>query len=324
MQWFRKDYQAERQFMRESYIRLRGRTWFLTIYTILSTGLVILGAIYGTVLLDWVIRVGGGYISSVWQYTQTKVWQMPLLDDVKNMTMTILNPLNMLTIFGRLTIVTGLFMGLLFFLMERKWSVGQVYIWYQKYRDLTRNTTRFATIREVDAVYKLVPDRNKYFKGLPGQPVLHTSGYTFDFFMIHPLLWAWQWLKRPLGMNTLVFTGLYDKVRPNLLARWPKLFIKQVLVTGGFDGFYWVDTSNTHSKTTGMTRSSKDQMRGYSLIDIIRRAEIKWNIVDTDAKNEDAKMSYVALRKAGYDVNLLNIMEPSAVSYTHLTLPTKA
>ncbi|WP_224154489.1 type IV secretory system conjugative DNA transfer family protein [Leuconostoc gelidum] len=311
MRLFRKDYQAERQFMRKSYIRLRGRTWFLVCYAIGSTFMASVTVIYATLLLDWIIRVVGGYVSSIWQYTQTQVWQLPVFDDVKNMTLTIFNPVNVLTIFGRLTLITGIFMALLFFLLEKKWSIGRVYDWYQKFRDQTRNTTRFATVREVDATYKLVPDRNKYFKGSPGQPVLHTQSYTFEFFMIHPLLWACQWLKRPLGMNSLEFTGVYKKIRPKLIERFPKLFETQLLVKGGFDGFYWVDTSNTHSKTTGMTRSSKDQMRGYTLIDIIRRAEIKWNILDTDAKNEDAKMSYKSLRTAGYDVRLLNIMDPS-------------
>ena len=32
MSLFRRNYQAERQFMRHNYIRLRGRTWFLTLY----------------------------------------------------------------------------------------------------------------------------------------------------------------------------------------------------------------------------------------------------------------------------------------------------
>lgn len=48
-------------------------------------------------------------------------------------------------------------------------------------------------------------------------------------------------------------------------------------------------------------------MHGYILIDIIRRALEPWNIVDTDAKNEDAKMSFRALREAGFDVLMVNI-----------------
>ncbi|MGR8861852.1 type IV secretory system conjugative DNA transfer family protein [Leuconostoc citreum] len=311
MSLFKKDYQAERQFMRQSYIRWRGRAWFLWLYGIIATVVISIIALYITIIVDLVIRVVGPYIQDFGQYMQTGVAQWPVLSDVLNMMVNVLNPLNMLSILFRLTLVTGLVLGLSFVLLLKKYVFQRIYDWYQLFRDQTRNTNRFAEIREVDKVYKLIPDRNKHFKGAPGQPVLHTQGYTFEFFMIHPFLWAWQWLKRPLGMNTLKFSGLYKKIRPVLLERLPKLFEQQRNVVGGFDGFYWVDTSNTHSKTTGMTRSSKDQMRGYTFIDIIRRAEVKWNIIDTDAKNEDAKMSYKSLRTAGYDVKLLNIMAPS-------------
>lgn len=311
MKLFKKDYRAERQFMRESYIRWRGRPWFLWLYGIIATIGVIFISLYVTIIVDLLIRVVGPYIQALKFYMQSGVAQWPEFNDVMNMTATVLNPLNIFTILFRLTLVTGIVLILCLLLLLKKYVFQRIYDWYQLFRDQTRNTNRFAEVREVDKVYKLIPDRNKNFKGRPGQPVLHTQGYTFEFFMIHPFLWAWQWFKRPLGMNSLEFSGVYKKIRPVLMERLPKLFEKQLNVHGGFDGFYWVDTSNTHSKTTGMTRSSKDQMRGYTLIDIIRRAEIKWNIIDTDAKNEDAKMSYKSLRTAGYDVKLLNIMEPS-------------
>ena len=311
MSLFRRNYQAERQFMRHNYIRLRGRTWFLTLYGIFSTLFVCTFIIYCTILLDFLIRVTGSYLSTFGNYLRSNIWQSPNQEDFLNMAKAVFMPANMFSIFGRLTIVTTIFMLIMFLLFEKLWALGKVYDWYQTFRDLTRNTNRFATVREVDATYKLVPDRNKFYSGAPGQPVLHTSGYTLEFFMFHPFLWAIQWVKRPLGMNSLEFSGIYKRLRPTLISRFPNLYKNQLTVKGGFEGFYWVDTSNTHSKTTGMTRSSKDQMRGYPLIDIIRRAEVKWNIVDTDAKNEDAKMSFQALREAGYDFRLLNIMEPS-------------
>ncbi|MFT8841133.1 MAG: type IV secretory system conjugative DNA transfer family protein [Leuconostoc citreum] len=311
MKLFKKDYRAERQFMRESYIRWRGRPWFLWLYGIIATIGVLVVSLYITIIVDLIIRIVGPYAQAFKFYMQSSVAQWPEFNDVMSMTVTVLNPLNIFNILFRLTLVTSIVLIICLLLLLKKYVFQRIYDWYQLFRDQTRNTNRFAEIREVDKVYQLIPDRNKNFKGRPGQPVLHTQGYTFEFFMIHPFLWAWQWLKRSLGMNSLQFSGVYKKIRPVLLARLPKLFEKQLNVQGGFDGFYWVDTSNTHSKTTGMTRSSKDQMRGYTLIDIIRRAEIKWNIIDTDAKNEDAKMSYKSLRTAGYDVKLLNIMEPS-------------
>ncbi|MCK8605679.1 type IV secretory system conjugative DNA transfer family protein [Leuconostoc citreum] len=309
MKLFRRDYQAERNFMRKSYIRWRGQAWFLWTYGIIVTLLCLLFSLYATILVDFIIRVVGSYVTAFGSLVQTGVTQWPDTQSVIDMAFAVFNPIAMLTILWRLSLVTSIFLLLLFAWLEKRYVVTRIYQWFQLYRDQTRNTNRFAEVSEVDRTYKLIPDRNKHYKGTPGQPVLHTNGYTFEFFLIHPLLWGLQWLKRIAGMNRLEFKGLYGKLRPHLVARFPNLV--DPLVKGGFDGFYWIDTSNTHCKTTGMTRSSKDQMRGYTLIDIIRRAEIKWNILDTDAKNEDAKMSYKALRIAGYDVKLLNIMNPS-------------
>ena len=311
MKLFRKDYQSERDFMRQSYIRWRGQAWFLWTYGIITTILVIIASLYITTLVDFIIRDVGPSIVAMMSLIQTSVAQWPAFGDMINMTMTVFHPKNLLTILFRLTLVTGSILIISLLWLEKRYVLKIVYDWFQLYRDQTRNTNRFAEVREVDETYKMIPDRNKNYKGTPGQPVLHTQGYTFEFFMIHPFLWALQWLKRPLGMNSLEFKGIYKLVRPKLMQLFPKVYEKQQLVTGGFDGYYWIDPSNTHSKTTGMTRSSKDQMRGYTLIDIIRRAEVKWNILDTDAKNEDAKMSYKSLRKAGYEVKLLNIMNPS-------------
>lgn len=311
MKLFKRDYNAERAFMRKSYVRLRGKSWFLWTYAIVVSVLLLFVAMYATVILDLIIRVGGQYVQAFMTILQSGVPQWTDAQNVKLMALTLLNPLNIFTVLGRLTIVTGVFFALLYLWLSYRHVLKQVYDWFQLYRDQTRNTNRFAEVKEVDRTYKLIPDRNKNYKGTPGQPVLHTSGYTLEFMMIHPFLWGWQWLKRPLGMNSLEFKGIYKELRPRLMTLVPFLYQKQLNVSGGYSGYYWIDTSNTHAKTTGMTRSSKDQMRGYTLIDIIRRAEIKWNILDTDAKNEDAKMSYKSLRTAGYDVKLLNIMNPS-------------
>lgn len=309
MKLFKNDYQSERSFMRKSYIRWRGQAWFLWIYGIFATLICFFVSLYATILLDFIIRVVGPYIASFASYVQTGVSQWPEFQTFIDMGSSVFQPRYVLSILWRLSLVTGIFLLLLFVWLERRFVLVRIYNWFQLYRDQTRNTNRFAEVSEVDRTYKMIPDRNKNYEGTPGQPVLHTQGYTFEFMMIHPFLWAWQWLKRPLGMNSLKFKGLYALIRPRLESLLPTLF--NPLIAGGFDGFYWIDTSNTHAKTTGMTRSSKDQMRGYTLIDIIRRAEIKWNILDTDAKNEDAKMSYKSLRQAGFDVKLLNIMDPS-------------
>ncbi|WP_259716848.1 hypothetical protein [Weissella confusa] len=47
MKLFKKDYRAERQFMRESYIRWRGRPWFLWLYGIIATiGVIVVSLVY--------------------------------------------------------------------------------------------------------------------------------------------------------------------------------------------------------------------------------------------------------------------------------------
>src|SRR5699024_9624233 len=127
----------------------------------------------------------------------------------------------------------------------------------------------------------------------------------------HPILWLKQIGKKLVGLNRETFPGYYQTLRPKLMnLKFTKRWFKgQETVEGGFTGFYWIDPKPTHAITTGATRSGKDQRRGYIFIDIMRRAEIQPNIIDTDAKNEDAKMSFIPLQKAGYEVQLLNIAD---------------
>ncbi|OQJ79236.1 hypothetical protein BMS81_08825 [Leuconostoc pseudomesenteroides] len=142
MKLFKKDYRAERQFMRESYIRWRGRPWFLWLYGIIATIGVIFISLYVTIIVDLLIRVVGPYIQAFKFYLQSGVAQWPEFNDVMNMTATVLNPLNIFTILFRLTLVTGIVLILCLLLLIKKYVFQRIYDWYQLFRDQTRNTNR--------------------------------------------------------------------------------------------------------------------------------------------------------------------------------------
>ena len=212
---------------------------------------------------------------------QSGVAQWPEFNDVMNMTANVLNPLNIFTILSRLTLVTSVVLIICLLLLLKKYVFQRIYDWYQLFRDQTRNTNRFAEVREVNKVYKLIPDRNKNFKGRPGQPVLHTQGYTFEFFMIHPFLWAWQWFSARLewSYNLVV----YKKIRPVLLERLPS-YLKNNWMFKAMVFAGWIPVTHIQ-RPLGWRVLQKTKCEAI-LNDIIRRAEIKWNIIDTDAKTK--------------------------------------
>ncbi|MFL2020207.1 type IV secretory system conjugative DNA transfer family protein [Weissella hellenica] len=306
-EWFGNRYEQARSYEKQSQIRLRGQFWFQLIIFIgyCAVGIVmalLVGTLAGA--LWYIIRSGLGNMASnlfsvyfkpafSWDYLQQYVMfslSGGVLHEQSYIIWAIM--LVMFAIFCRLGV--------------KNW-----YDWVQKFGDRTTNQNRWATLNEIERTYVLIPDRNKFYKGPAGQPISHISGYAFAFFKLHPFLWLKQVVKAPLGLNRGSFPKWYQQVRPQLmkLPLLSKYFDTQLTVAGGFQGFYWIDPKPTHAITTGATRSGKDQRRGYIFIDIMRRAEIQPNIIDTDAKNEDAKMSFIPLQKAGYEVQLLNIAD---------------
>ncbi|CAK1253623.1 type IV secretory system conjugative DNA transfer family protein [Fructobacillus tropaeoli] len=303
-------YLKEREYVKKSFIRLRGRLWFQL--------LVFLPAMYFAFrfvlafgnTIEWLYTLAsqafsqGNYFPTNW-LSGSQWWAQFLIS------LSFSSGLNRL-LSGQFGVVTLLMMlALLTYLVG--WGIIRKWVdWHNKFADKTNNLVRFATLKEVDSTYKMIPDRNKRFLGEPGQPVLHVSALYPPFWLLHPLLGFKTLLKWPLGLTRRTFPKYYQRLRLHLMDLAPSLFAGQELVKGGFQGYYYIDPDKTHSKTTGLTRSSKDQMRGYPLLDIISRAEVAWNVLDTDAKNEDAKMSYKALREANYDVRLVNIFEPAS------------
>ena len=306
-EWFGNRYEKSRSYEKQSQIRLRGQFWFQLIIFIgyCAVGIVmalLVGTLAGA--LWYIIRSGLGNMALnlfnvyfkpafSWDYLQQYV-MFSLSGGVLHE--------HSYIIWAIMLLVFAIFCRL---------GVKNWYDWVQKFGDRTTNQNRWATLNEIERTYVLIPDRNKFYKGPAGQPISHISGYAFAFFKLHPLLWLKQVVKAPLGLNRESFPKWYQQVRPRLmqLPLLNKYFDAQRTVEGGFQGFYWIDPKPTHAITTGATRSGKDQRRGYIFIDIMRRAEIQPNIIDTDAKNEDAKMSFIPLQKAGYEVQLLNIAD---------------
>lgn len=300
-------YESECAYEKQSYIRLRGRFWYqILAFALYMIGGIVLALVIGTFInaIWYILRVGLlGSGLSLLGVTPTEPFSWDYLRQYVEYSVSggVLQDSSWVVWLAMIVVF-----GLILRLGIRNW-----YDWVQKFNSRTTNQNRWASLREVDRTYVMVPDRNKFYKGESGFPITHISGYSLMFMQLHPLLWLWQVAKGVFGLNRETFYPWYQKLRNKLMKySWTERWFKdQVSVNGGFSGFYWIDTTPTHAITTGATRSGKDERRGYPLIDTLRRAEIKPNIIDTDAKNEDAKMSYTALREAGYIVELLNIAD---------------
>ncbi|NEZ89041.1 type IV secretory system conjugative DNA transfer family protein [Weissella paramesenteroides] len=307
-EWFGNRYEQARAYEKQSQIRLRGQLWFqLVVFVLYCLVGIVVAVLAGTLagLLWYIIHSGLGNLA----FNMFNVYFQPAFswDYLQQYTMFTLTGGVLHENSYVIWIIMILFFAIFFRLGIKNW-----YDWTQKFGDRTTNQNRWASLREIDRTYVLIPDRNKFYKGTAGQPIIHISGYSYAFFQLHPVLWLKQIIKAPLGLNRETFPRYYQNLRQRLLNNsWIKehWFKNQLTVEGGFNGFYWIDPKPTHAITTGATRSGKDQRRGYIFIDIMRRAEIQPNIIDTDAKNEDAKMSFIPLQKAGYEVQLLNIAD---------------
>ncbi|MFL2019226.1 type IV secretory system conjugative DNA transfer family protein [Weissella hellenica] len=306
-EWFGNRYEQARSYEKQSQIRLRGQFWFQGLVFVGYCALgIMMALLVGTLAgaLWYIIRSGLGNMA----LNMFNVYFKPAFswDYLQQYVMFSLSG----GVLHEQSYVIWAIMVVMFAIFCRL-GIKNWYDWVQKFGDRTTNQNRWATLHEIERTYVLIPDRNKFYKGPAGQPISHISGYAFAFFKLHPFLWLKQVIKAPLGLNRETFPKWYQQVRPRLmqLPLLNKYFDAQRTVEGGFQGFYWIDPKPTHAITTGATRSGKDQRRGYIFIDIMRRAEIQPNIIDTDAKNEDAKMSFIPLQKAGYEVQLLNIAD---------------
>ena len=87
----------------------------------------------------------------------------------------------------------------------------------------------------------------------------------------------------------------------------------------------FVDESTQNSAVIGTSRSGKGELLVFPMIDINSRASAKPNLVINDPKGELYTASYETLRKRGYRVEVLNILNPTeGMSYNPLELVKQA
>ena len=72
----------------------------------------------------------------------------------------------------------------------------------------------------------------------------------------------------------------------------------------------YIDDEAVNNLIIGLTRSGKGEMFIFSAIDLYSRAEIKPSMVITDPKLELCAASYETLKKRGFDVHVLNLVDP--------------
>lgn len=73
---------------------------------------------------------------------------------------------------------------------------------------------------------------------------------------------------------------------------------------------YFIDRTTSHAEIVGTSRSGKDETIAIPMIDNISRANEKASMLINDSKGEMYAASYETLRKRGFDVEVLNLLEP--------------
>ncbi|MDT1958968.1 type IV secretory system conjugative DNA transfer family protein [Carnobacterium divergens] len=88
-----------------------------------------------------------------------------------------------------------------------------------------------------------------------------------------------------------------------------------------YDDHYYIDTDTINTCYLGVSRSGKGEMFVTILIDILSRAMIKCSMVLNDPKGELYAASKETLEKRGFNVQVLNILDPmQSMSYNPLQL----
>lgn len=87
----------------------------------------------------------------------------------------------------------------------------------------------------------------------------------------------------------------------------------------------YVDTNNTHTLVVASTQSGKTEMYSYPYLDVIMRAKNKDSVVITDVKGDMLKNTKDQFEKYGYDVHVLNLINPNwGIAYNPLELIKEA
>ncbi|MGP9043209.1 VirD4-like conjugal transfer protein, CD1115 family [Cytobacillus kochii] len=92
-----------------------------------------------------------------------------------------------------------------------------------------------------------------------------------------------------------------------------------------YEDCLFIDTNNTHALVTASTQSGKTEMFSYPLLDLIMRAEEKDSVIITDIKGDMLKNTKHEFENRGYDVHVLNILDPYlSIGYNPLELVKQA
>ena len=177
---------------------------------------------------------------------------------------------------------------------------------WEQYRDYNANESgddRFATVRELKRQYTLVPDKQRFYRGLGGIPILHLTkanlaGWTLATTMRYRGGAVFNLLNRLKG-----WAGLGDSVT----------------------GWYLIARETINVLVNGTTRSGKGESLVNPTIDLMSRAKEKSSLIVTDPKGELYQSAYRTLRKRGYNVQVLSFQDMDwSMSWNPLALAIDA
>lgn len=176
-------------------------------------------------------------------------------------------------------------------------SAWVTYRWWRHYHVINHNeygTAELATPNEIKQSSTRIPNREVEFPGIGGIPVSHT--------LSHNLSGAVLYLK----MNGNLPNSLVNALDRRVGNRKPS-------------GFYYINQEALNTLGIGITRSGKGEMIVNPTVDILSRAKEKSSMVINDPKGELFQMSYTTLRKRGYNVQVLNLLNMNkSMSYNPL------
>lgn len=144
-----------------------------------------------------------------------------------------------------------------------------------------KGTSEFTTLKELRAQYRAVPESKESFEGKGGVPI--------------------------------------SRENPTKLERFRSLILTDKMPYAGSK--IYIDDSPVNNLIIGMTRSGKGETFVFPTIDIYSRAKEKSSMIINDPKGELVSASYDTLKERGYDIQVLNLVEPMrSMSYNPLQI----
>lgn len=177
--------------------------------------------------------------------------------------------------------------------------IGRVWFRYHVRNYSEYGDAHWTDNQEVKKEYPRVPDRNTRYEGVGGVPIMHTLKFT-----------------NAAGLL------LSNKMDPQMVSKtiigMAKLFPKP-LTRRMYAGYYFIDQSTVNSLIVGITRSGKGETFVNVLVALLARAREQSSMVINDPKGELSQMAYKFLRRMGYDVEILNLLDMNySMSYNPL------